>query len=175
MKLTDEQKALLAWKMGPGDANKFLRGENPVPRKGGKASADGFDVKPMSAKFGRLVLNIHITEANMEVLRQGHVPQVQEDHWLILTDETCIRIYRSWTGACMFEANYRKETNGEGYVIEDVKVNLDREEMDYVFGPDASCQLFICLIRAEFASQWEDVDEGIWMYWDQFIECIEKQ
>lgn len=175
MKLTDEQKAMLAWKLGPGDANKFLREENPVPEKRVRATADSRENKPMSSKFGTLVLNLHITDANMEVIRMGHIPEVQEDHWFIWCDDSAIRICRSWTGACMFEAEYTKESEGDGYKITEVKVNLDKDEMDFTFGPEASCALFMCLIRAEIASQWQGRHSLKDLYWDKFIHALEKE
>ena len=32
-KLTDEQKAMLLWKLAPGGANKVISGQSPVPSK----------------------------------------------------------------------------------------------------------------------------------------------
>lgn len=174
MKLTDEQKAMLAWKLCPGDANKFLRGENPIPEKKVRATADSWKNLPISNKCGTLVLNQYITAKNMEVIRMGHIPEVMEDHWFIWCDDSHIRIHRSWTGICMFEAEYRKAADDDGYVIGDVKVNLD-DSVEYAFGPDASCALFMCLIRAEIASAWKSGDSQKELYWDSFIDKIEKQ
>ena len=88
MKLTDEQKALLAWKLGPGDANKFLRGENPIPEKKVRATADSWKIKPISDKCGTLVLHMYIRDDNMEILKMGHIPEVMEDHWFIWCDDS---------------------------------------------------------------------------------------
>lgn len=173
MKLTDEQKALLAWKLGPGDSNKFLRGENPIPEKKVRATAESWKNKPMSDKFGTLALHVHITDENMKIIQMGHIPEVMEDHWFMWCDDTHIRFYRSWTGECMFEAEYCKENQGEGYIIGNVKVNLS-DEIDFAFGPEASCALFMCLIRAEIASQWEGIHSHEDLYWDRFIDALEK-
>lgn len=104
---------------------------------------------PISNKCGTLVLNQYITAKNMEVIRMGHIPEVMEDHWFIWCDDSHIRIHRSWTGICMFEAEYRKAADDDGYVIGDVKVNLD-DSVEYA--------LFMCLIRAEIASAWKSGD-----------------
>ena len=175
MKLTDEQKTLLAWKLGPGDANKFLRGENPIPEKKVRATADSWKIKPISDKCGTLVLHMHITDANMEIIMMGHIPETMEDHWFIWCDDSHIRIHRSWSGECMFEAEYSKNPDGNGYTIGDVKVNLS-DEMDYAFSPQASYALFRCLIRAEIASQWNGTHTHSMedLYWNHFIDELEK-
>lgn len=174
MRLTEEQKALLAWKLGPGDANKFLRGENSIPEKKIRATADNCNIKPISGKYGTLRIDLHIDKSNMDILRMGHIPEVMEDHWFIWCDDSHISIHRSWSGECMFEAEYCKETEGDGYMIGTVKVNLG-DEMDYSFGPEASCALFMCLIRAEIASQWDGFRSMEDLYWDKFIEALERE
>lgn len=174
MKLTDEQKAMLAWKLGPGDANKFLRCENSIPEKREKATAESWKNTPIPDKCGSLDIHLQIDAQNMKLLQMGHIPEVMEDHWFIWCDDSHIRIHRSWTGACMFEAEYSKDDDSEGYIIGKLKVNLS-DEMDYVFGPKASFALFSCLIRAEIASQWEGFRSEEDLFWDNFIEALEEE
>ena len=172
-RLTDEQKAMLTWKFAPGDANRFVMGEKSVPEKKTRASADSWNIKPMSDKTGTLVMNEFIRSDNMEIIRMGHIPEVQEDHWFIWCDDSHIRIYRSWTGACMYDAEYEKCTDADGYMIKDVKVNLDRDELT-TFGPEASACLFMTLIRAEIATRWKN---AVWLehaMFDKFIDNVDK-
>jgi hypothetical protein len=40
---------------------------------------------------------IEVDAEDMEILRKGHIPNAQEDHWFMYCDDEHIRYYRSWT------------------------------------------------------------------------------
>ena len=166
--MEDGQKAMLLWKLGPGDMNRALRGENPIPHKKTRATAESWDnLKPMPEKKGLLRMGLNIEDADMEIIRMGHIPEVMEDHWLMYCTEDTIRFHRSWSGECIYEAHYVKATEGkQGYVIDTVAVNLDCPDMP-PFGPRAAGDLFMMLLAAEMGYGW-------YQFWEQFVESLEK-
>ena len=56
--------------------------------------------------------DIDVSEADMDILRRGHIPDAMEDHWFMYCDDKAIRYYRSWTGMPAFEARYVKTNLG---------------------------------------------------------------
>lgn len=162
--MTDEQKALFLWKLGPGDVNKLLMGQNPIPEKHVRATADSWEIKPMPEKTGFLSLNVRIGDGEMDRLLMGHIPEVQEDHWFIWCDDTTIHVHRSWTGECVFEGTY--ENREDGKYLTGIRVNICTESIPGM-APCAAAALYLSLVAAEVGYDWE-------YYWDRFIEATEK-
>lgn len=166
--MDEQQKAMLLWKLGPGDINKLLTGGNPIPEKKVRATEESWhDLKPMAEKNGEILMGVKIMDEVMEILRMGHIPEVMEDHWFMYCTDDTIRFFRSWSGECVFEAQYEKGSAEDGgYVITRLLVNLDCPDVPYM-GPQAAGDLFMCLVSAE-------VGADCYRYWERFEDSLEN-
>lgn len=150
--------AMMHWKLGLGNLGNVMIGKSPLPEKMKRATAADWQTEPMSDEdVSDMPFDFRIPAKAMSIIRKGHIPEVQEDHWFMYCDRSHIRYYRSWTGCCAFEAHYRKE--GTEYVVDNLKVNHALVEFG-VNGDDAGAALFRYLIVAECggdaAKAWQD-------------------
>lgn len=126
--LINEEKnkeAIYMWQNGLGDMNKYLNGENPLPKKDKKANADSWKCIPFS-NCKRIDCNIVLTQKEFEVLFMGHIPEVMEDHWFMYCDENSVNYFRSWTGIQIFKGYYKLENNS--YIIHALEINDNKDE-----------------------------------------------
>lgn len=159
--------AIMRWKLGLGNFNNLLRGESPLPSKEKIATARDFETQPMPndpKETTYIPFALLVSAEQMDILRKGHLPAVQEDHWFMYCDEEYIRYYRSWTGQCAFEAHYKNWA--EGYVIDTLKINHGLAEFG-VNGDEAGKALFCYLIAAETEN---DAEEA----WKEYKEVWKK-
>ena len=99
-------QAVMLWKLGLGHMGRYFNGENPLPDKNEIATKDSWKTESMpNEDVSRLQMGITVTDEDMEIIRRGHIPEAQEDHWFMCCDDEYIRYYRSWTGMCAFEAD----------------------------------------------------------------------
>ena len=153
-----EQKlALMFWKLCLGDPNHILLGEgNPTFNKTRRATAEMFTVKPMpDDDISRIPLALPIHRDDMAILRMGHIPEVQEDHWFMYCTDEHICYFRSWSGVCMYEAHFRQE--GEDYIIDSLLINRGLVEFG-LNGDDSAVWLFRYLLTTEIGGD----TEGAW-------------
>lgn len=161
-----EHHALMRWKLGLGNLNNVLRGESPLPPKQKVATAADWQ-QPMPSdpdNTTRTPFDFRISAAAMDVIRKGHLPESQEDHWYMYCDEEYVRYYRSWTGVCGFEAHYQKD--GDGYLFDHLTINHALVEFG-VNGDEAGAALFRYLIIAESESDAEQA-------WQNYIDAWER-
>jgi len=144
-----EKLAIMKWKLGLGDFNKAMVGEDPLPDKSIIATPESWKTSPMPSdprEISDICFDFPIPEDSMKTIFKGHIPAVQEDHWFMYCDSEWIRYFRSWTGMCAFEAHYTK--NERGYVVDRLRMNHALAEFG-VNGNDAGEALFQYLILAE--------------------------
>lgn len=156
----EQMQAIMHWKLGLGNMGKFFNGENPMPSKDKIATEDSWKTEPWSEDsddWSVCEVNIRLPREAMNILRKGHIPDAQEDHWFMYVDSEYIRYYRSWTGMPAFKAHYKECSNG--YVIDSVKMNKALCEFG-VNGDVAGVAIFNYLIVAEiggdFDKAWKD-------------------
>lgn len=144
---SEEAKSIMHWKLGLGHMGKFFKGENPLPDKSKVARASSWKIKKMPEKdISTLRVNIGIMAKDMEIIKRGHIPEAQEDHWFMYCTSDHIRYYRSWTGDCSFEAHYKKA--GDNFIIDKLRMNHSLAEFG-VNGDMAGLALFRYLLTAE--------------------------
>lgn len=170
----DDFKAIMLWKLGLGNLNKAIQGESPLPDKERIATSADWNIESMpesKEEISTIKLAIPIPEEAMAILRKGHIPEAQEDHWFMYCDEEYIRYYRSWTGMCAFVAHYHKE--GDGYFIDELTINHALAEFG-VNGDEAGGELFRYLLTAEIggdaAGAWQDYIDA----WDELDHLYNK-
>ena len=158
----EQHKALLFWKLANGNVAKILNGEDGMPDKSRTATKESWQIEPMPEdpqQTSVMPANIILSHKNMEVLRKGHIPEAQEDHWFMYCDHEYIRYYRSWTGMCAFEARIKYSSVGEAYYIDKIRINHALAEFG-VNGDRPAAHLFMYLIAAEVggdtATAWKD-------------------
>lgn len=136
-----------------------------LPDKSKVATAESWETEPMPKD--RLCVNVdfHMNAKQFALLKRGHIPQVMEDKWFMHFDEgeSEIRLYRSWTGYCIFRGKVEELPGGE-YVITKVLIN-DAEGQYHGASIDESIALFCALVAREAGIP----DE---LYWDR---CLEEQ
>lgn len=159
--------AMMFWKLGLGDLNKIFEGKDPLPDKNKAATSQDWQIEPMpesSEDVEEVIIDIEISDRDMEILRKGHIPDVMEDHWFMYCDEHCIRYYRSWTGMCSFEGYFKKSERG--YTIYKLKINKGLAEFG-VNGKDTGVSLFKYLIAAETVGDSERAWQNYLKEWER--------
>lgn len=143
-----EQGVIMLWKLGLGNMGRYFNGENPLPDKTIIATKDFLNAEPWPEDKDITVIktDIDISEADMDILCRGHIPDAMEDHWFMYCDDKAIRYYRSWTGMPAFEARYVKTSSGAK--ITSLKINHGLSQWG-VNGAEAGFALFLYLIDAE--------------------------
>lgn len=142
----EQAEAIMFWKLGLGNMGKYFNGEDPQPSKEVVAMESSWTTDPMPDTAEKVPYIMHLSFGQMEILRRGHIPQAQEDHWFMYTDGSHIRYFRSWTGMCAFEAHFQKTQSG--YAIDRLVMNQALSQWG-VNGSEAGCALFRYLIAAE--------------------------
>ena len=170
----EEFKAIMHWKLGLGNFNKIIKGENPLPSKEKVATSSDWKTEPMPESaddISIIKLAIPITYEDMAILQKGHIPQEQEDHWFMYCDGEHIRYYRSWSGLCAFVAHYHKE--GDCFIIDELTINHALAEFG-INGNEAGVWLFRYLITAETGGDevkaWQDYINS----WDKLDRLYNK-
>jgi hypothetical protein len=155
------------WKLALGNAALAIEGKNPLPSKEVVATADSGPTQPLPDdpnEVSQIECQIEVCAEDMEILRKGHIPNAQEDHWFMYCDDSHIRYYRSWTGMCAYEAHYRK-TAEDKYLIDELTVN--KRVIEFGVNGDRPAQaLFLYLLTAETGG-----NEG--RAWNDYINAWE--
>ncbi len=139
------KQALMMWTLGLGDSSKRFAGENPLPKKDTVATKYSWGNKPMG-KHVVISFDYFLPEDMMAVVRYGHIPAAMEDHWFMYCDENSIRYYRSWTGLCVFIAEYENVEGG----IRIVRLLSHRDSEQNDFEQDTKdAALFLALLTQE--------------------------
>jgi hypothetical protein len=179
-KIEKAQKAqfelIMFWKLSLGDNNKTLTGQDPLPNKDKVATKDSWQIQPMpNEDTSTVILDMPITQEQMEILSKGHIPDVMEDHWFMYCDPDGqhIRYYRSWTGMCAFDATYIKNDDGS-YLLARLTMNHALAEFG-VNGDEAGKALFRYLITAELGGDVEHAWHSYLNAWEYLNKKYSKK
>ena len=147
---------------------------SPLPDKKVKATADSWKTEPMpnNDDASDYELSIPLAKEDLDILRMGHIPEAQEDHWFMYTDNEYIRYFRSWTGMCAFEAHYSKD--GSNYRIDHLRMNKNMCEFG-VNGDEAGAWLFRYLVTAEIGADAEKAWQAYLNAWEMLHEKYKKK
>lgn len=167
--------AVMRWKLGLGNFNHLITGGDGLPKKDKVATADSWNILPMpdgENEVSRLETDIEITQVQLDILRKGHIPEVQEDHWFMYCTDDCIRYYRSWTGTCCFEAFYHERNHR--IVID--HLNINRTLCEFGVNGDISGEaLFVYLITEETGGYEESAWQSYIIAWEEIDEKYSKK
>lgn len=161
-------KALMRWKLGLGNMNKLLSGENPVPAKKRRATADMVEITVIAEEEKAIITDRsygYLTHEMVEILKMGHIPESQEDHWLMYydTQNDTIHYLRSWTGNEAFTVSLKGFSRG--FIIDKIEANRNLSEFG-VNSDEAAKALLRYLITAETGG---DAEEA----WSDYLDAWE--
>ena len=88
----------------------------------GAARRDDWKTEPMPERREIFVLNRSFSDAEMNALRRGNVPQSMEDKWFWYMEDFTLWAHRSWTGSCIYRIDFKEDGNHV------VTVNRDPEQ-----------------------------------------------
>ena len=86
------------------------------------ARRDDWKTTPMPDQHASFVLNRSFSDAEMAVLRHGHIPEAMEDKWFWYMEGSTLWAHRSWTGHCIYRIDFKEDDHHV------VVVNRDPEQ-----------------------------------------------
>lgn len=87
------------------------------------ARRSDWKTKPMPEMHETFVLERSFSDAEMEALRRGNIPQAMEDKWFWYMEGSALFAHRSWTGHCIYMIEFKE--NGRHIVT------VNRDHMQY--------------------------------------------
>ncbi len=104
--------------------------------------------KPMPEERISIGLNKKVSEAEIKEIEKGLIPLEMEDKWFIFCEQNRIYCHRSWTGDCIYIAEYKEIADNEfeiGKLI--INRNPEQYQSDDV---DADKDLFVFVLERLF-------------------------
>lgn len=86
------------------------------------ARREDWKTAPMPEQRETFVLARTFSDAEMDALRRGNVPQAMEDKWFWYMEQSTLWAHRSWTGYCIYRIDFQKD---DQHVV---TVNRDPEQ-----------------------------------------------
>ena len=122
------------------------------------ATRDSWQTRPMPDKNVKVPMELRLTDNQMRDILYGHIPAAMEDRWFMYCGDNKIRYFRSWSGICIYEADFAEV--GNGYEITALTVNQDPAE--YKENPEKAKALFCALLMQECGGDAEP-------YWNEYV------
>jgi hypothetical protein len=85
-----------------------------------------WNTNPLPEKHITLTVDDTFTADEMGIIQQGLLPRQMEDKWFLFYEADTLYVHRSWTGNCIFVADFMP--HGDGYRITRLRVNQDPEQ-----------------------------------------------
>ena len=85
-----------------------------------------WQTKLLPVKHAVIPLDRHFTHEDMKKIRAGVRPEQMEDRWFIYWENNQLFFHRSWTGYCIYVANFNEDD--EGARMMSALVNRDPEQ-----------------------------------------------
>ena len=91
-----------------------------------KVSCDDWQTEPMPETHAVIPFDRMYSRKEMEKIQRGLLPLEMEDKWFICFEDDTLRLHRSWTGFCVYQARFVEQP--DGWVIDELLVNRDPEQ-----------------------------------------------
>lgn len=94
---------------------------------------DDWKTCEMPDQNDRFELSVHLSDKQLDILRHGHLPKEMEDKWFWYMIGDVLYAHRSWTGYCIYIANFSEKGKIKVIVNRDpeqykcIDVNEDKE------------------------------------------------
>lgn len=96
-----------------------------------------WDTKPMPERREEFILKRNISIEELEILKEGHIPEQMEDKWFWYYKEGILYAHRSWTGFCIYmvqidfeRCEHRVIVNRDDSQYSEKSVDVDREKLN---------------------------------------------
>jgi hypothetical protein len=128
------------------------------------ARRDDWQRKPLPEQHVVLSVDRVYTPEEMRLIRRGLIPEEMEDKWFIFCEDDVLYCHRSWTGVCIYQAEFEREAGH--YRVSRLLVNRDPDQYKQTDdGYDARQFVFLVdlLLLGHFPQPPEyedDLDEG---------------
>lgn len=90
------------------------------------ATRNSWKTRPHPTEREHFTLALAVTEADVERISRGHVPEEMDDRWFIYFEESWLYFHRSWTGACVF--GLQIDRTAAGFSTGDCWVSRNKDE-----------------------------------------------
>ena len=77
--------------------------------KKGAARRDDWNTEPMPEQHASFTLHRAFSDAEMDALRRGNIPQAMEDKWFWYMEGSTLWAHRSWTGNCVYRIDFQED------------------------------------------------------------------
>jgi hypothetical protein len=91
------------------------------------ATRDDWNTTPLPAAREAIALDRTYQATEFERLKEGHVPQEEEDKWLAFFEEPWLYLHDSWTGFCVYQVRF-EPAEGGGAKVSEALVSRDPEQ-----------------------------------------------
>jgi len=91
------------------------------------ANRDSWKNKPIPKEREILDIQKKISFEELEEIKKGLIPTQMEDKWFVFTEKNITYFHRSWTGACIYEAEIIK-IDTSNYQFNSLIVNRNTNE-----------------------------------------------
>lgn len=75
------------------------------------AHRDDWKIQPMPDQQETFVLNRSFSDEEMDVLRQGFIPEDMDDRWFWYMEGSTLWAHRSWTGICIYQIDFKEDNH----------------------------------------------------------------
>jgi hypothetical protein len=109
-----------------------------------KATIASWKTKPLPEQTARLDYQAQFSAQEFDQISTGLIPQEMEDKWFIVLDGRTLKLYRSWSGNCIYQVEFAQE----GYHYHVSRAIVNRNPAQYLETDNTyDAQLLNFLIR----------------------------
>jgi hypothetical protein len=90
------------------------------------AKATDWQTLPLPAQRASFAVERTFSQAEIERIRLGLIPEEMEDKWFIYWQDDTLHLHRSWTGVCIYVLRFAEE--GDAWKVTRAEVNRDPEQ-----------------------------------------------
>jgi len=94
------------------------------------ATAGSWNHEPMSPEREEIVYREEFTQAEMEQIRLGYIPEVMEEKWFIYMEGDWLYLHRSWTGLCVYMIRFKQK--GGGFLVVEAWASRDAKKRNWI-------------------------------------------
>jgi hypothetical protein len=94
--------------------------DKPIARR------EDWKTEPLPDQHVTLLVEKTYTAQEMSLIRLGVIPEEMEDKWFIFYEDDTLHCHRSWTGNCIYQAQFVE--HDDVFVCTQVRANRDQDQ-----------------------------------------------
>lgn len=91
-----------------------------------QVTRNDWEINPLPDQHTTLTVERRFNAAEMAKIRQGFQPWAMEDRWFAFFEDGTLYLHRSWSGHCIYEADFVVED--DKYIVQRLRVNRDTSQ-----------------------------------------------